>query len=150
MVLVVLVVNKMELGTFGSILKYAIELETEVIEFYTSMTSHASDQKLVDLFKELVLRGEKRIKTLERVRRENTTEMILEPIKDFNSDEYSIDTTTIPSDNEATRNMAIDIETKLEEFYNTAAKKIEFLIEAAYAFELLAEKNTETKKRLMS
>ena len=27
-------VSEMELGTFGSILKYAIEIENEVIEFY--------------------------------------------------------------------------------------------------------------------
>ena len=126
----------MELGTFGSILKFALEQENEAIQFYKSASAHLSNQRLNELFSELVIRGEKRIKTLERVRRENTTEMILEPIVDFDSEKYSIGKAISDSGD--------------ENFYITAAKKIEFLSEAAYAFELLAEKNAETKKRLSS
>ena len=141
----------MELGTFGSILKFALEQENEAIQFYKSASAHLSNQRLNELFSELVIRGEKRIKTLERVRRENTTEMILEPIVDFDSEKYSIGKAISDSgDDESLRKTATEIETMLENFYITAAKKIEFLSEAAYAFELLAEKNAETKKRLSS
>jgi len=149
MVLTVKVMSEMELGTFGSILKFAMELENDAIEFYKSMSPHVSDQKMADFFNELVIRGEKRIKTLERVRRENTTEMILEPITGFDSEEYTLSEEEQSSkSDEILRKQANEIETKLESFYTTAAKKIEFLSEAAYAFELLAEKNTETKKNL--
>lgn len=142
-------VSEMELGTFGSILKYAIEIENEVIEFYRKASTTLNDKKTVELFNELANRGEKRIKTLERVRRENTTEMILEPIKDFDSNDYSVNT-EIPEDvdDKIIQEVARSIESKLELFYNTASQKIDFLSEAAYAFELLAEKNTEAKKHL--
>lgn len=141
----------MELGTFGSILKFAIELENEAMEFYKNTATRLGDQKLKDLFGDLSIRGEKRIKTLERVRRENTTEMILEPIVDFESDKYTLTTAVLSSKgDEIFHEIALEIETKLELFYLTAAKKTEFLSEAAYAFELLAEKNTEAMKRLSS
>ncbi|TFG30004.1 hypothetical protein EU527_15070 [Candidatus Thorarchaeota archaeon] len=139
----------MELGTFGAILKFAIDIEKEVIEFYRTAPTIQADQSLADLFEELVVRGERRIKTLERVRRENTTEMILEPITDFDSDTYSMKT-IIPkhADEGVLREIASTIESTLENFYNTASKKIEFLSEAAYALELLAEKNRDTREQL--
>ena len=142
-------VSKMELGTFGSVLKFAMEMENEVIEFYRKTSTTLNDQKVAGLFTEFVNRGEKRVKTLERVRRENTTEMILEPIVGFDSNEYPVNT-AIPdkADEKALREIALDIESTLERFYIAAAQKIEFLSEAAYAFELLAEKNTEAKKHL--
>ena len=88
------------------------------------------------------------MKTLERVRRENVTEMILEPILDFDSESYSVDTEISEGVNDdILRTLATNIETTLLEFYTAAATKIDFLIEAAYAFELLAEKNEETIKR---
>lgn len=128
----------MELGTFGAILKYAMEIEQEVNKFYESAASVAKDQKLVDKFMELHKRGEKRLKTLERVRRENVTEMILEPIVGLDSDDYKIETEISET---GLIDTALSIEKTLHGFYSEAAIKIEFLIEAMYAFELLAEAN---------
>ncbi|MCK4567084.1 MAG: hypothetical protein KAU48_07225 [Candidatus Thorarchaeota archaeon] len=137
----------MELGTFGAIIKFALDIETKIGNFYQSASDIVKDDELVTIFTNLVVRGQKRMKTLERVRRENVTEMILEPIMGFDSDSYSIVTEIPESANDDTlRTLATNIETTLQEFYTTAAIKIDFLIEAAYAFELLAEKNEETIK----
>jgi rubrerythrin len=137
----------MELGTFGAIIKYALDIETEVANFYETSSDIAKNAELESIFADLVVRGQKRKKTLERVRRENVTEMILEPIIGFDSDSYSIVTEISKSVNDDNlRTLAMNIETMLQKFYTTAAVKTDFLIEAAYAFELLAEKNEETIK----
>ena len=135
----------MELGTFGAILKYAMEIEEEVNKFYESASGVAKDPKLVDRFQELHKRGEKRLKTLERVRRENVTEMILEPIVGLDSDDYKIETSISESELVDT---ALSVERTLHGFYSEAAIKIEFLIEASYAFELLAEANERAVETL--
>jgi rubrerythrin len=141
----------MELGTFGAILKFALDIENQVSTFYKSAAALPVNRNLGTIFLELSSRGEKRLKTLERIRRENVTEMILESIVGLNSDDYMI-TTKIPesADDNVLKQLAISIETTLQDFYNTAATKIDFLSEAAYAFELLAEKNAETMKRISS
>ena len=137
----------MELGTFGAIIKFALDIETKTGNFYQTASDIVKDADLVSIFTDLVVRGQKRMKMLERVRRENVTEMILEPIIGFDSDSYSIDTEISENVNDdILRTLASNIETTLREFYATAAIKIDFLIEAAYAFELLAEKNEETIK----
>ena len=74
--------------------------------------------------------------------------MILEPILEFDSDSYSIVTEISEGINDDNlRVLSTNIESTLLEFYTAAATKIYFLIEAAYAFELLAEKSEETIKR---
>jgi len=140
-----------ELGTFGSIIKFALDIETEIGNFYQTASDLTKDVELGSIFADLVVRGQKRTKTLERVRRENVTEMILEPILEFDSDSYGIVTEISEGMNDDNlRVLSTNIESTLLEFYTAAATKIDFLIEAAYAFELLAEKNEETIKRFSS
>jgi hypothetical protein len=141
----------MELGTFGAIMKFALEIESEVSSFYESVSRNAKDPKLSGLFGELYSRGQKRIKTLERIRRENVTEMILEPIIGFNSETYKPETIVSEgSDDNTIKKAAVVIEKNLNEFYNQAAVKIDFLSEVAYLFELLAEANEAALQRLSS
>lgn len=139
----------MELGTFGAILKFAMDIEQEVSSFYESASSVVKDQELVGQFQDLHKRGQKRVKTLERVRRENVTEMILEPITGLDSENYKL-ATEMPSGAEEkdVQELAVGIEKGLLEFYTHAAAKIDFLIEAAYSFELLAEANNDAVERL--
>ena len=130
-------------------MKFALEIEGKVGDFYKEVSEHAKDDALVGLLGDLITRGQKRIKTLERVRRENVTEMILEPIEGLDSDSFVIETVVSQSIDDATiKTLASAIETTLQKFYIAAAKKIDFLPEAEYAFELLAEKNEETIKLL--
>ena len=138
----------MDLGTFGAIMKFALEIENEVTEFYESAKEVAKDQELVDLLNRLVIRGQKREKTIERIRRENVTEMILEPITGLDSDSFKPNT-SIPegSDDTTLRILAGEIEKILHAFYDQASTKLDFLSEVAYSFELLAEANEEASRR---
>ena len=137
----------LELGTFGAIMKFALEIENNVTDFYGKASEQVADQTLKEFLANLVSRGKKRVQTLERVRRENVTEMILEPIEGLDSDSFEIKT-DLSQDSDSVKKTAIEIEKTLLEFYNAAAAKIDFLPEAAYAFELLAEKNEATVKQL--
>jgi hypothetical protein len=139
----------LNLGTFGAIIKFALEIEADVNGFYKKISDHAEDDVLVGLLQDLITRGEKRITTLERIRRENVTEMILEPIEGLDSDSFGIETAVSLGVDDATiKTLASTIESTLQKFYTAAARKIDFLPEAEYAFELLAEKNEDTIKRL--
>ena len=141
----------MDLGTFGAIMNFALEVENEISSFYKSASEYVKDQNLAGLFSDLSNRGRKRVKTLERVRRENVTEMILEPIVGLDSENYKL-ITEIPSgmEQKEVKELSIDIEKGLLEFYTHAAAKIDFLIEAAYSFELLSEANEKALQRLSS
>lgn len=127
---------------------FALEIEDSVNEFYTKVRERTKDTALVGLLENLVTRGQKRLKTLERIRRENVTEMILEPIDGLDSDSFAIKTEFAQDVDELTiKALAVSIESTVQKFYENAATKIDFLPEAAYAFELLAEKNEEAIKR---
>ena len=141
----------MELGTFGAIMKFAMETENDVTSFYESAKGLAESEELVSLFDSLVNRGQKRVKTIERIRRENVTEMILEPITGLDSDVFT-PATTIPEspDDKTLQDLAAEIENNLHLFYSQTAVKVEFLSEVAYAFELLAEANEEASQSLSS
>ena len=141
----------MDLGTFGAIMKFALEIESDVTSFYESAKEKVKDQDLAELFDSLCKRGQKRIKTIERVRRENITEMILEQISGLDSDTYK-PVTSLPDapEDKVLRGIAIEMEKKLQAFYTQAGVKIDFLSEVAYSFELLAEANEEASERLSS
>jgi hypothetical protein len=141
----------MELGTFGAIMKFALATEDAVRAFYDSAAESAKDPRLVSLFRELSTRGLRRTETLMRIRRENTTEMILEPIAGLDSASYEL-VVSLPDnvDDLSLRELAISMESRLHQFYMDAADKIDFLSEAAYLLELLAEKNEEFAQRLQT
>jgi len=142
-------VISLDLGTFGAIIKFALEIEGRASEFYKEVGEHTNDERLVGLLGDLVTRGQKRIKTLERIRRENVTEIILEPIEGLDSDSFGIETdASLALDDSTVKTMATGIESTLQRFYTAAARKIDFLPEAEYAFEILAEMNGEFIKRL--
>jgi rubrerythrin len=141
----------MELGTFGAIMKFALETENDVTSFYESVEDLAQSEELASLFNNLAKRGQKRAKTIERIRRENVTEMILEPITGLDSDIYT-PVTTIPEspDDKTLQEIAVEIENNLYAFYTQAAVKVDFLSEVAYALELLAEANQNASQSLSS
>ncbi|MCC6614871.1 MAG: hypothetical protein IT320_15425 [Anaerolineae bacterium] len=68
------------LNTFGAIMTFAIELETKLRDYYQTAgdSARAAD-------------ADKRRSNLERVRRENVTEIKLEPIEGLDQADYSLD-----------------------------------------------------------
>jgi len=144
-------VNALELRTFGAVLRFALELEAGATVFYKSALGHATNPKLKQLSEALIERGEKRVQLLMRLRRENTTEMLLEPIAGLDNEKFRPQT-GLPrgADDAGLTKLASAMETKLQAFYTAAAEKVSFLSEAADAFERLAEENTENARRLQT
>ncbi|MEM3364982.1 MAG: hypothetical protein QXM93_01035, partial [Candidatus Methanomethyliaceae archaeon] len=83
----------MELGTFGAILKFANELESESLDFYKRL-SETTQGELKNLFSSLAEASRKNQQIIEKTRRMNVAEMILETITGFNSDTYAVDLQT--------------------------------------------------------
>jgi rubrerythrin len=73
----------MPLQNFGSILNFAEELETQDRQFYAKAASNAACADYRGLFGELEADAARNAREVQRIRRENVTEMILEPVPDF-------------------------------------------------------------------
>ena len=128
---------------------FALALEHASEAFYKELHGGTSDSTLRPVLEKILTRCAIRINTLERVRRENVTEMILEPIRGISSDSYPT-AITLPSfaDSRDLRDAARAWETKRKRFFESASHKIEFLMEAAEAFERLADENEENLAKL--
>ena len=68
------------LNTFGAILSHAIELESQLSDFYSGIGDIAKAKT-----------ADKRRKKLERVRQENVVEITLEPIEGLEAADYALD-----------------------------------------------------------
>lgn len=139
----------LELRTFGAILRFALELEAAVMTFYKSGSGHSTSPKLKQLANGFIQRADKRVGLLMQLRRENTTEMLLEPITGLDSERF-LPQTELPkaAGDLAMVKLAVAIEEKAQAFYTAAALKASFLSEAAGAFERLADENADNARRL--
>ena len=79
----------MDLATFGAVLSFAITFEQQLGTFYRKLQGSASGELSARLA-QAIEAAQKREKLLERVRRENVAEMILEPISGFESEDYAL------------------------------------------------------------
>ncbi|MBW2430622.1 MAG: ferritin-like domain-containing protein [Deltaproteobacteria bacterium] len=132
----------MPLENFGSILNFAEELESQDQEFYEAVAGNpaCSDHKL--MFEQFAANAKKNVKTVQRTRRENVTEMILEPIKDFVRAPFCEVCQTAPGMTvEDALATAKRLEDRAVRYYSEAAAKIKALPEVARALKLLAKKH---------
>jgi hypothetical protein len=96
-----------ELNTFGAIMTFAIDLETRLRDYYRASGDSARADEC-----------DKRRQNMERVRRENVTEIKLEPIEGLTESTYAFDS----GNTSATGR--IDAEAAAAHFYEDAAPKI--------------------------
>jgi hypothetical protein len=142
-------VNPLVLGTFGAVLSFALELEAAVTAFYKSAISSGANPKLKQLANEYTQRGDKRVQLLLRLRRENTTEMLLEPITGLDGNQFRPQTKIAKGTSEpGLTKLAVAMEERAQAFYAAAVEKTNFLSEAAAAFERLADEHGENARRL--
>jgi rubrerythrin len=125
----------MELGTFGAILGFAMDLEKRVAVFY----GRAAPGDLGRVFDERVRDVKKRLRRLERARRELVSEMILESITGLDGDDYAV-TLDAAADEEALLAQARDLEAASTRFYRDAATKMP-IREVARLFERMADEH---------
>lgn len=115
----------MELGTFGAILKFAYDLENSSISFYKNLSDkYQGDSKT--LFSSFMDGSKKNLQVLEKTRRMNIAEMILEAITGLDSDAYNVDLQIMDSFTDCIKK-AITLEEKASAFYNEASNKLNFL-----------------------
>ena len=132
----------MPLENFGSILNFAEELESQDQEFYEAAAGNPACGEHKPMFEQFAANARKNVKTVQRTRRENVTEMILEPIKDFVRAPYCEVCEAAPG---MTAEDALATAKRLEDravrYYTEAAAKIKALPEVARALKLLGKKH---------
>jgi hypothetical protein len=109
----------MELGTFGAILGFAMDLEEQVVRFY----ERAAEGDPGGAFADRARSGRKRLQRLERARRELISEMILESITGLDGDDYAI-CLDLGDDAATLLCQAEDLEATCARFYRDAAAKM--------------------------
>ncbi len=114
-----------QLNSFGSILTFAIDLETRIRDYYSAAADSA---RAAD--------SDKRRINLERVRRENVTEIKLEPIEGLGEAAYTLNL----ADTSAAAQKAV--EAAAAQFYADVAPKIN-VREAQRALERCARQHRE-------
>jgi rubrerythrin len=140
----------MPLENFGSILNFAEELEKQDREFFTAAAGNPACEPYREMFEQFATDAGKNIKTVLRTRRENVTEMILEPIRDFTRAPYCEECAAagrVTLDEAlATAQRLID---RAERYYTEAAVKIRALPEVARALKTLAKKHKKHREILL-
>ena len=134
----------MPLTNFGAILNFAETVEQEDMEFYREASSTAAAEPYRLLFEMFAKEGKKNIALVQRTRRENVTEMILEPIRDFVRDSYQLRVENADGlDSTAILTAAVALENRAIRYYSDAAEKIRALPEVSRALKTLAKKRTQ-------
>lgn len=127
----------MELGTFGAILNFAMELEKRAAAFYEA----GAPGEMAGAFQSLARGAQKRLRRLEQARRELVAEMILESITGLDGDVYSV--SLDPASGAAERRrQAAALEQAAAGFYRDAAAKMP-IREVVSLFQRLAAENEQ-------
>jgi rubrerythrin len=130
----------MPLQNFGSILNFAEELEREDRQFYEAAAGNPACGAYQALFTELAAEAGRSVQTVQRIRREYVTEMILEPIRDFTRAPFceACAGALVHSAAEVLAT-AKRLEARAERYYAEAAEKIRALTEVARALRTLGK-----------
>jgi rubrerythrin len=141
----------MPLQNFGSILNFAQELESQDQQFYATVAANPACGAYQKLFSGLEADASRNIKTLERIRRENVTEMILEPVMDFSRVSFCEACEGAPamSASEALET-ATRLEARADRYYAEAAEKIKALTEASQALKAIGKNRKAHIVKLMN
>ena len=139
----------MPLVNFGSILGFAEELEKQDEAFYAAAAANPAFAEHRDLFEQFLKDTRKNLKNVQRTRRENVTEMILEKISDFTRAPYCEEVD--PAEAESIADIiesARCLERRAERYFNDAAVKMKALSEVSRALKLIGKKHTAHLKKL--
>ena len=130
----------MPLQNFGSILNFAEELERLDQRFYEAALTNPACGAYAQLFADLAAEAGKNVKTVQRLRRENVTEMILEPVQDFTRASFceGCAEAAILTAAEVLK-AAQRLEARAERYYIEAAGKLQALSEVSRALRTLGK-----------
>lgn len=136
-----------ELRNFGSLIRYALELESASASQYTSVAALLGEGPAADLARELEEQHEGRRRLVARTRQQTLNEMVLEPIIGLNGARYIFDASVVTP--ASARPKAIAIEEVAALFYTESSVVAKFLLtEAARTFAKLADENRRNIARI--
>ena len=140
----------MALSTFGAIMGFAAEITGRTADTYKTMVQIAKGPGLKEILQALSVEGEKSHSLMEKTRRENVTEMILEPISGLHQEDYEIDLKVTDQMRDADLlKAALAFEEREKKFFSDVSSKVP-LPEVARIFRKLAQKKQENLTKLQS
>jgi rubrerythrin len=140
----------MALGTFGAIMGYAAEILRQTEEAYQGLIPKAKNPALKQVLQDLAGEEKKNQSLMERTRRENVTEMILEPITGLHQEEYGVDLTGMAQKDDGDLvKVALILEERAKRFFRDASAKVP-LPEVARTFRRVGQKKEENVVKLQN
>jgi hypothetical protein len=138
----------MELGTFGAVMAFASQVVTQSAGFYETVCDRATGPELKEVLKALRDGAHRDRATMEQARRENVTEMILEPIAGLRREDHvaTVDESILGSD-AAIVKTALLLEGRDQRFFEVSAAKLP-LPEVARLFRKVAKRREENLAKL--
>ena len=138
----------MELGTFGAIMGFAVQMLQQTETFYNVMMQKTRDPVLREAFEILSKEEGKTRSLIERTRRENVTEMILEPITGLDQDDYEIKMEAIDQSRDADLlKTALILEERAQRYFSDVSGKVP-LPEVGRIFRKVAQKKEKSLANL--
>lgn len=129
-----------ELTNFGSLVRFAIELESATGAFYTAAANLLGPGPRGQLAGQLATQHENRRGLLVRTRQQKLNEMVLEPITGLDGRRYVFDATAGGRDEVTEKALALEeVARRLYEESSVVAQSL--LTEAARTFRKLADEN---------
>jgi hypothetical protein len=130
----------MPLQNFGSILNFAEEIESLDRQFYAAAGGNPACAGHKALFAQLEAEAARNVTNVQRIRRENVTEMILEPVKDFVRAPFceACEGAAVMAPDQVLA-AARRLESRAERYYAEASGKLKALTEVSRALKLLGK-----------
>ncbi|HYA91432.1 MAG TPA: hypothetical protein VEK32_08030 [Thermodesulfobacteriota bacterium] len=138
----------MALSTFGAIMGFAAEMIRQTKDAYETLVERAKNPALRETLQAFLGEGGKNYSLMEKTRRENVTEMILEPITGLHQEDYEINLKMLdPMGDVDVLRVAMILEEREKKFFRDASSKVP-LPEVARVFRKIAQKKEENLAKL--
>ncbi len=138
----------MALGTFGEVMGFAAEMVKQTETIYKMIVQRVEDPSLKDLFQALLEEEQKNLSQIEKTRRENVTEMILEPITGLHQEDYLMGMEGMDRVQEGDfLKIALRLEEQEQRFFNDVSDRLPFP-EVVRIFRKIAQKKGKSIDKL--
>jgi len=138
----------MALSTFGAVMGFAAEMVQQTQTSYGTMVQKAKDPILREALQVLLEEERKNYSLMERTRRENVTEMILEPIEGLQPGDYEIESEGMDQTKDVDLlKMALILEERERRFFSEVSDRVP-LPEVGRIFRKVAQKKERSLTKL--
>jgi rubrerythrin len=138
----------MALSTFGAIMGFAAQMVRQTETLYKTMIQKVENPVLREALQLLLEEEGKNYSLMERTRRENVTEMILEPIAGLDQSDYEIEMKGMDQTEDSDLlKMALILEERERRFFSEVSDKVP-LPEVGRIFRKVAQKKEKSLAKL--